>query len=133
MKAKPKTQIEEAKILMELDKKAKLLIDEASTIRKRMKADETRLEEIKTELKKYELPKGVYVASKGGVLDLTYKKSFSPPTPIALYEWMKAKRMGKMFFSCITVSGKDTIATIGEEAYNSLRTENKSIPQMAFK
>lgn len=116
-----------------IDKKAQKLIDEGSQIRNKMKVYEERLDEIKAELKKYDLPKGVYVAPGGGVLDLTYKRSYSAPSAKELYDWLKSKRMSKMFFSCVKVAAKETAATIGEDNYNDLRVKNADIPQMSFK
>jgi hypothetical protein len=109
------------------------LIDEAATITKRIKVDEARLKEIKEELKKYKLPEGIKVTESGSGVVVGARKSFDPPTPVALYDFMKAERKGKMFFSCVKVIGEKAIEAIGKEAYESLRVRNADIPTFSFK
>jgi hypothetical protein len=109
------------------------LIDEAAIITKRMKIDETRLTEIKDELKKYKLPEGIKVTPTGSGVVVGARRSFDPPTPLALYTYIKEQRKGKMFFSCVKVIGAEAIVSIGKEAYESLRIRNADIPTFSFK
>lgn len=100
------------------------LIDEGVKIKRRMKLDEDRLKEIKSELKYSSA--GIYLTPKGGVLDITSK-----PLPVvipakAALDELKANRLGKRFGECVNVVIKKLEAVLGKEATDKLKEKYPS-------
>lgn len=124
--------------MAEIPVKAQKLIDEAAILSERIKKDEKRLKEIKEELKGFKLDAGIYDGYKGssgggGGMDLSYRKDYDPPTPVALLDYLKSIKKGKFFPQCVKVQAGETAKIIGQEAYDSLRTEKKGPAVFKFK
>jgi len=116
-----------------LDKATRMLIDEGSALNKQIKENTKRLDDIKRILKEQNLDAGIYTGPNGGGVVVAYKESWEAPAPIKLYEFMKNKKKGKLFFSCVKVIAKDTIKAIGETEYNDIRMRNEDTVSFSFK